>query len=117
MFCKDLHYLNLIKTSAKNLKFNPSKATILAWPCLGAAYLHSSKPCGKHRGYTYRCLVQAPLCVQTSPQDPRPLAKRYSRSQVLADPPASPRRHMGFFKIAQNLPQISFKFRQAHCFE
>ena len=75
--------------------------------------MRNNKSCGKHRGYTYHYRVQAPLCVQASLQDPHPLKKRYPRSQVLADPPASPRRHRGFFKIAQNLPQISFKFRQA----
>ena len=36
------------------------------------------------------------LCAHTSHLDPRPLAKRYPRSRVPADPPLSPRRHMGF---------------------
>lgn len=95
----DQNFLNLIYLSiiSQIYKFNPSKATILAWPCLDAEYLRNNKPYDIHRGYTYRYRVQAPLCVQTSHQGPRPLKKRYPCSQVPANRPRSPCRHMGFF--------------------
>ncbi len=50
---------------------------------------------GKRRGCI--CRAQAPLCVQTSRPDPRPLVKRFQCSLAPADRPLSPRRHRGIF--------------------
>ena len=91
-----LLFMLAITLTREFYKFNPSKATILTWLCLGAECLRSSKPCGKRRGYTYHCHLQAPLCAHTSRQHLRLLAKRCPYSQVPADPPRLPRRRRGF---------------------
>ena len=91
-----LSFMLAIILTREIYKFNPSKATILTWLCLGAECLRSNKPCGKYRGCTCCCHVQAPLCVQTSPPDPHPLTKQCLCSQVPVDLLRSPHRHMGF---------------------